>query len=297
MAKSKTISIDDLFRVKGITFIRLSPDGRHAVVGVRSTDTKGQRNVTCLWLYRLEDDSFDQVTNGPADGEAVWLNERTFVFPAAKRDETAEDKEKPFPRTRLYSMSVRGGEPRLRATLDGKVWEMAASPDGSRLALAYTPHPQADAAQRKAWTKTPPPVVPHHMHWKLDAVGPLPATCASVHVMDVTGRRWGVPQELTRAPEFWHAGIQWVDDERLLAIRRDPDKKDMTTEMVLARLSGRTRVLPSPICTVTSATPSPDGRRIVFTGNNDARRTQMTSRRERWRRPTARWATRPPCRT
>jgi len=168
----RTISIDDLFKVRVITDLRLSPDGRHAAVGVRMPDPDEQGNSSTLWLYRREGESFEQVTRGPADANPVWLNATTVLFASSKREKSEEEADKPFPHTRLYTMSVRGGEPFLRATLDGHVWDMEVSPDGARLALAFSPNRTAPARQRRARVKAPPPTVPRHLHWKLDGTVP-----------------------------------------------------------------------------------------------------------------------------
>lgn len=271
MAK-RTLSIDDLFKVKVMTGVRLSPDGRHAVVGVRAADEKEQTNLNALWLYRREDDSFEQITRGPADSSPVWLDERTILFTASKRQKGEEESDKPFTRTRLYTMSVRGGEPVLRATLDGHVWDMEVSPDGSRLALAYSPNPTASPAQRKTWAKAARPAVPSHLHWKLDGMGVLPDEHPSIYLMRITARRWGKPEPLVRDARFWDTGIHWVDANRIVFIRWDPDKKDISTDIVLADLKGKTRRLATPAGAVSGARPSPDGRRLVFYGNDDPRR-------------------------
>jgi dipeptidyl aminopeptidase/acylaminoacyl peptidase len=272
MPRKRTLSIDDLFRVKSFLSIRLSPDGRHAVVCVRSVDRKERMNVSRLWLYRREDDSFEQVTSGQADGDARWLDLETFVFPASKRQKDEEESDKPFGRTRLYSMSVRGGEPRLRATLDGKVWDMAVSPDGRRLALAYSPNRQAGPEQHREWAKTPPPIVPSHLHWKLDGTGPLAEEHPRVYLMDLGGQRWAEQKVLPNSPRLWHGAVQWLSEGRLMFLRHDADRKDVSVDIVVSDLKGAMRVLPAPEGPKTGVGCSPDGRLLVFTGNDDPRR-------------------------
>jgi len=268
----KTISIDDLFKVRAITDLRLSPDGRHAAVCVRKPDPDEQGNSSTLWLYRREDESFEQITRGPADANPVWLNVNTILFASSKREKNEEEADKPFPRTRLYTMSVRGGEPALRATLDGHVWDMQVSPDGSRLALAFSPNRSAPARQRKAWVKASPPTIPAHLHWKLDGMGFLPEQHPSIHVMRTAGRRWGGPRLLIGGLNFWDTGIQWVDSNRLVFVRWDADRKDIVTDIMLTDMRGRARRLPTPVGPMGGAAPSPDGTRLVFCGNEDPRR-------------------------
>jgi len=268
----RTLSIDDVFKVKVITDLRVSPDGRCAVVCVRTPDPVEQRNVSTLWLYRREDDSFEEITRGPADTAPSWLDADTILFTASKREKNEEEQDKPFPRTRLYTVSLRGGEPRLRATLDGHVWDMKPSPDSKRLALSFSPNSQGSARQRKTWAKALKPTVPLHLHWKLDGVGFLPDAHPSVYVMQTAGRRWGKPRLLVKGPNFWDTGVQWVDCNRLVFMRWDADRKDTVTDIMLADLRGRRQRLATPVGPLFGGCPSPDGKQLVFCGNEDPRR-------------------------
>ncbi len=268
----RAISIEDLFRVRIITDLRFSPDGRHAVVGVKTPDPREQGNSSALWLYRREGGSFEQITRGPADASPVWLNATTILFTSSKRENSEEEADKPFPHTRLYTISVRGGEPFLRATLDGHVWDMEVSSDGRRLALAFSPNRAARAGQRRTWVKAPPPTTPAHLHWKLDGTGHLPEQHPSVYVMGTAGRRWGRPRLLVGGPNFWDTGIQWVDAGHVVFMRRDADRKDVVADIMLADMRGRVQRLPAPVGPLFGAAPSPDGKRLVFCGNEDPRR-------------------------
>ncbi len=269
----KTISIDDLLALKCITSLRCSPDGRHAVVGVRTADLEQGRNVSTLWLYRREDDSFEQVTHGPADTEARWLDETTFLFVGAKREKEKEDAEKPYVRTRIYTMSVRGGEPTLRATLDGRVWDMDVCRAEPRIALSYTPHPPADDERRQRWAKTPPPLVAGYKRWKLDAVGNLPERCAAVYLLEAGKDEWPEPAELVASPTHWHTGVRWAGADRILFLRRDVNQKHMTVDLGLVDLDGHVEMLASPVRVITSAMPNPEGTAVVLTGNDDPERS------------------------
>ena len=268
----RTLSIDDLFRIHVITELRLSPDGRHAAVGVRTPDTAEQTNKTTLYLYRREDDSFDQLTRGPADSNPVWLDAKTIAFSASKREKGEDEADKPFAHTRLYTISARGGEPVLRATLDGQVWDMVASPDGKRLALSFSPNPPASARQRKAWGKAIPPTAPRHLFWKLDGKGYLPERRPSIFLLGTSGRRWGKPRPLVKESGCLDAGLEWVSPSRLLFMRWNPDRKDIVTEVMLTDMRGRAQRLPTPVGPLSGASPSPDGKRVVFCGNDDPRR-------------------------
>ena len=100
--------ISDMFDVKTVKAIKWSPEAQCAVVTVGSANVEEQRNESALWLYRHSDHSFRQITHGPADSAADWLDKDTILFTASKRDPKAEEADKPFAKTRFYTMSIWG---------------------------------------------------------------------------------------------------------------------------------------------------------------------------------------------
>lgn len=271
MAKNK-LTIDDLFKIKSIRSIRWSPDGDYAVVVIGSTNVKEQRNETALWLYRSDDHSFRSITRGPNDSNAGWLDNTTILFMAAKRDLKAEEDDKPFGKTRFYTMSVLGGEAMLAAEIEGSVeaWEL--SPSGKKIALVMSPHPPTTVRQREIWKKAPFPKIGTNLRYKMDAVGYLPDEFPGIFYAKIRKDRWLPPKPVTAAGEYRHMGVQWLDDHRLVFSRWEPNRKDFLARLFLTDLKGNQQELPTYGGEVGDFAISPDGAKVVFCGNPDPRR-------------------------
>ena len=265
----KTVRIEDLFKLKGLAGLRLSPDGMHAVVAVQSVNVEEQRNETALWLWRAEDDSFEQLTKGPADGSAAWLDNQTIVFDAGKRAGD-EQEDRPYPRTRLYTMSLRGGEPLLRATLEGMVFEIEPSPDGSTLALAFGAMPEVPKAKKDVWKKCPPPMIANNVRYKMNGLGDLPPRLPSIYLLKVKKESWGKPRPLIDDPACWDGGIAWTPDgTKLVFHRMDPATKTTDVRAMVTDLKGHAKQLAVPVGPISGLVISPDGKRVAASANGD----------------------------
>ncbi len=264
----RKLTIGDLFAVSTITGIRLSPDGAHAVATVRKANVKEQRNETRLWLWSAADGSFRRLTKGPADSGAMWLDHRTVLFQAARRSADEEKADKVQRHSRLYTMRIDGGEPELRATLDGVLWDCEPDPRGRRLALVFSPNRPASKEQLAVWEKAPKPLSPGSPYFKLDGYGLLPETRAGLFLLDCRGEEWPAPRRIVHGESMSYAHPRWTPDGKaLVALRRDASRAFTPTEIVLVGLRGREAVLNAPKGFVAGFAVSPDGKRLAFAAN------------------------------
>lgn len=265
---TRKLTIGDLFAVSTIMGIRLSPDGAHAVVTVRKANEKDQRNESRLWLWTAEDGSFRKLTKGPADGGAVWLDNRTVLFSASKRAQDEEKVDKVQPHSRLYTIRIDGGEPELRATLDGVLWDYEPDPKGRRLALVFCPNPKASKEQLAVWEKAPKPLNPKSPYFKMDGIGLLPEARAGIYVLDCRGEEWTGPKRIAQDEVFGYSHPRWTPDGKgLVAMRHAGDRPFQPTDIVLMGMTGRQAVLNAPKGFVASFAISPDGKRLAFAAN------------------------------
>lgn len=267
----KALSIKTLFRLRTIQEIRIAPDGSAAAAVVTEPNEAKQRVDSSLWIWRAEDDSFEPLTNGPKDRMPRWIDASTIVFAGAGRgaDEDARD---PLAPTRLYTLSLRGGEPRLRAELPGIATAMETSPKGGRLALAFSPHPKAKAAQREAWRHAPKPVEVRNRLYKLDGRGYLPEALAGVWTLSTTSAEsWPKPKPVLESDTHAVGMIAWMPDGKsIVAAQRDADADDSGMRAVLVPASGgAARALAVPHGPIAAIAPSPGGEWIAFAGNGD----------------------------
>lgn len=266
----RKIQISDLFEVSTIQGIRMSPDGAHGVVTVRKQNVKEQRNDSSLWLWTAADNSFRRLTKGPADSGAVWLNDNTILFTAAKREGDDEKSNKPYRKSRLYTLRLDGGEVELRATLDGFVWGMEPSPKGDRIALVYSPNPSFTKQQAAAWEKAPKPLRPARPFFRLDGFGILPEATPGIFVLDCKADKWGKPRKVLHTETHSHGGPAWTPNGRQLVITRsDAVKAFRPSDIMLTDLRGKAEVLNTPKGFIAGYAVSPDGKQLAFAANNE----------------------------
>jgi len=266
----RKLRISDLFDVSTIQGIRLSPDGAHGVVTVRKQNVKEQRNDSSLWLWAASDNSFRRLTKGPADSGAVWLDNSTILFTAAKREGDDEKSNKPFRKTRLYTISLNGGEVDLRCTLDGFVWGFEPSPKGDRIALIYSPNPSHTKQEAAVWEKAPRPVRPARPFFRFDGLGLLPDATHGLYILDCKAEKWGKLRKVlhTETQNFWSP--VWTPNGRQIVVTRgEAISVFKPTEILLTDLRGNAEVLNAPKGFVAAYAVSPDGKQLAFAANNE----------------------------
>jgi dipeptidyl aminopeptidase/acylaminoacyl peptidase len=153
------------------------------------------------------------------------------------------------------------GEPREitrhHVTIAGLTW----SPESRRLAYVAEVDPDNPEAERRP-TDMPPVRAIRRIDYKQDDRGVINNVRYQLFVVDVeTGER----RQLTHDPfdHFWPA---WSPDGQTIAVQR-PSRNEMASQLALVSLAGETTLLGPPLGFVSTFAWSPDGQRIVFTGD------------------------------
>src|SRR6185436_4303309 len=63
-AQKRAFSIEDLYRVKSISDVHVSPDGRSVIYAVTTSDLPRAKRVTHIWLMNPDGSSPRQLTSG-----------------------------------------------------------------------------------------------------------------------------------------------------------------------------------------------------------------------------------------
>ncbi|OQY27372.1 MAG: hypothetical protein B6244_10970 [Candidatus Cloacimonetes bacterium 4572_55] len=279
MPHKSPLKILDQFKIRTLAYICSSPDKQKAIVGVNSTNVKEQRNETTLWIYRYEDQSFKQLTVGPSDGKADWIDNDAILFTASKRSRQEEKKDELFPKTCFYSISVTGGEPKLQAKVNGVVFGWKLNSNGKRMVLSFSPHPNCHKGEIKIWEKSPRPTYVNKSRFKMDDLGMLPDKLPGIYTIRIKKNQWDKPKPLVDEPEYWDASPFWLDDTRVLFHRWHANKKESIGELIIAYLEGPKgprgtfkkdeKKLPLFEGDIHGFEVSPDGKQVAVVGNAD----------------------------
>ncbi|MBI4364984.1 MAG: S9 family peptidase [Candidatus Latescibacteria bacterium] len=277
MPERRPVSPEDLFQLRFVDSIALSPDGTRVVYQVRTIASERDAYESHLWLVPVRGGEPRRLTFGEhKNGSAAWSPDgRWIAFVSDRRDKKAQ----------IYRLSLEGGEAERLTDLDGDIGGLAWSPDGEKISFAYraadppeTGHLPGSvaakkAAEAKAEKKEPkPPTFLHitRLHYKEDGQGFLPKSRFQIHVLDVATRE---TKALTSG-EWDHGAPVWSPDGKWLAFaaNRLPDADYHNTVMdiwLIPAEGGEPRNLtPEPGMAFAPAW-SKDGSRIAYMGNTD----------------------------
>lgn len=277
MPTPRTLQPEDLFNIKFVDSLTLSPDGTRVVYQVRTIDPEKDTYHAHLWLVPAVGGAPRQLTFGEHRnvGPVFSPDGRWLAFLSDRKDKKAQ----------IYRLSLDGGEAERLTELDGDPGGLAWSPDGSRISFVYTPSdppetgrlpgsaPLKKAAEAKAEKKelpAPSYIRVTNMRYKFDGRGFLPKARAHIHVLDLATRE---VRALTSGP-FDHEPPVWSPDGNWLAFgaNRDPDNDYnfgvVSDIWVMPAEGGEPRnVTPQPGVAFAPSW-SPDGRRIAFLGHS-----------------------------
>lgn len=120
---------------------RISPDGRHVAFAVAPAGRRGEHPDQAIWLSR-DGAPAEQFTSGIAcDNAPRWSPDGTRLLFLSDRAEREKSK--------LYLISLNGGEARALGDLESELSAPAWSPDGTRVAALRKEPETSDEKQRK----------------------------------------------------------------------------------------------------------------------------------------------------
>ena len=250
MTATRPMTADDLFRLRFLNGGRLSPDGGSVVYPVISFDTDADKELSTLHLRDLATGATKQLTAGQSrDSNPVWSPDGKRIAFVSDRGEKAQ----------VYLLPVDGGEARQLTDLAGGVGGgLAFSPDGSWIACCGR---AKDAASELA---TQPYRVDRTVY-RFDAIGYLDQRAQDIFLFDA---QTGGSRQLTDDrsnnlnPRFSPDGKSILYDASM-----QPDAiRTITPDLMLTDLAGGSTALLSGWASVSSASFTPDGKRVVFVG-------------------------------
>lgn len=275
-AEKKPFTIDDLYRLKGISGLALSPAGDRLVFEVSSTDLKKAERNTDLYEIRLPAGTVRQLTyDKGAENSAVWSPDGKTLYFVAGRDGAPQ----------LYALPMAGGEARKVTDFAAGVSTPLPLAGGKSLVFTSAVYPECgadnDCHTKQAEKVEKGPVQAHladsllYRHW----TSYREFQCSHLFRCDLeTGKVTMLTGGPADFPAYNHGNGRGFDvspDGREICVVHNPDARpEISTNSDLLLLAGDGQGEPRPITAANRAFDgdplySPDGRWIAY-------RTQAT---------------------
>ncbi len=265
MAPTRGMRIDDLFGLRAVGALAISPDGRRVIFELKRFVLEDNKNYVQLMVADVETRVVRPLTAAGKFSDTLPRfspsgDRLAFV---STRDKTAA----------LWVLPMSGGEPKRITDLDGSVSDFDWSPDGRRIVYVYQSLNERERLERdeKNDDLKRRPAFQHitRLNHKLDGTGFWNGHYKHLWLIDADGQ--GRSRQLTRGA-FDHAHPRFSPDGRRVAFvsnrDRDPDRNfDQSAIYTIGLAGGRAlkRVSPLP-GEVLSFAWSPDGGQFAYIG-------------------------------
>jgi len=130
------VTREDLFGIKFLSDVKLSPDGKHAAFVVTNGNVKDNKYFNYIWVYSYESARLFKLTASGEDKNIEWLDNQHIIFPASRNEKEKEKLKKGMPVTFYYTINITGGEASKKFELPAKALKLKFIGDNKYVVLA-----------------------------------------------------------------------------------------------------------------------------------------------------------------
>ncbi len=216
---TRTLTVDDVFRIQRVSDPRVSPDGKWVAYVVATPDLAADKSTNRIWMVAVAGgDAIPLTTKGSSASSPRWSPDGKYLGFLASRGEDAEPQ--------VWVLNRLGGEAEQLTSVKQGVGSFVWSPDGGRLVLEVddqTPDQAGDTTWIGAKAKTQRPYVIDRLQFKRDGTGYLEHRRTHIYVFDVSTK--GTARQITSG-DWDDEGASWSPDGRAIAFTSNRDSVD-----------------------------------------------------------------------
>ncbi|TET95796.1 MAG: S9 family peptidase, partial [Candidatus Zixiibacteriota bacterium] len=259
-SKRRSITAQDLFKLRILTSIALSPDEKRIAYTVERMDKKENKYYANLFVYDTVSRQQQQFTHGPChDSQPVWSPDGKQLAFLSTRDK----------KLGIYVIPSSGGAEKRVIELEAAVQNLQWTPDGKHLVFCLRYNDSHYIKDEKK--KKKPPVYRHvtRLWYRLDGEGYLPKDRFQVYSLDVQS---GDLRQITKGKRYnLFASVspngQWITYVSNRA--KDPDLDYLRDDLfVIPFKGGKEKRVPTPPGPVFGTAFSPDSRAVAYVGHD-----------------------------
>lgn len=247
----------DVYRLKSIGDVKVSPDGKWICYSLSSVDSAKDKRNTDLWMVSWDGQQNIQLTYGPeSESSPRWSPDGKYLsFTSSRQGKTSQ----------VWLLDRRGGEARKVTNVKGDLNDYTWSPDGMQLALVITDPPDTSK------TKTQKPYVMDRFQFKQDVSGYQMNRRTHLFLFTIQS---GKLDTLTKGNYNESSPVFSPDGKQIAFVSNrsaDPDRNENTDVWVIdAHAGAQPKALTTWSGPDVSPRWSPDGKSIAYLQSTSA---------------------------